>query len=99
MKVQQGVVDYFEQANAYDSIIGSGPYIELMHLKEPASGFLHSDRAFKNVTWDINGQTRYVIFDNIENDYRYQDFKRDSTFLLVYRTERKGIWAEVYKRK
>ena len=40
-----------------------------------------------------------VIFDNIEQDNRYDKIKNDTAFKMVYRTQKNEVWAEIYKRK
>jgi len=100
LAVQQGVVDYLEAQQAYDKNISTGSYLESEHLKDPATGFLHSQKAFKNVVWELDGHTYYAIFDNIEPDNRYEQFKKDTvSFQLVQRIKKGNVWAEMYKRK
>jgi len=97
MDVQQGVVDYMEKMNYYDKNIACGSFLELQHLLDPATGFLSSDRNFKKIKWSIDGYTEIVIFDNLEPDYRYKnEFNKDSSYSLVFKTQKGGIWAEVY---
>ncbi len=98
LKVQQGVADYFEKNVPRDQYIGALS-MEGQHLSNPATGFLHSDRAFTNVSWDINANTHYAIFDNIENDTRYAQIKNDTCFYPAKRIEKGNVWAEIYKRK
>jgi len=99
MDVQQSVVDYLEKKNDYDKIIGTGSFLESQHLINPATGFLHTGKAFKNVSWYIDRKTDYAIFDNLEPDNRYNDFKKDTGFHLVYQYQKGEKWAEIYYRK
>ncbi len=99
MDVQQSVVNYFEHHKYYDKQIGCGSFLELQHLKDHATGFLHSARFFNNVKWEINNTTDYAIFDNIEPDKRYKEIKNDTAFQSEYRTEKGKVWAEVFSRK
>ena len=98
LDAQQGVVNYFEKNVGSDEHIGA-LFMEGQHLSSPATGFLHSDRAFWNVSWDINANTEYAIFDDIENDTRHVQIKNDTSFHLVQRIEKGKVWAEIYKRK
>jgi len=99
MDVQQSVVDYLENTNAYDKIIGTGSFLEGQHLSDPATGFLRSDNSFKNVSWVIDAKTKYAIFDNLEPDDRYNDVKNNSLFHLVFRYQKGEKWAEVYSHE
>jgi len=99
MNVQQSVVNYFEQNNDYDKEIGCGSFLEQEHLKDPATGFLHSTKVFRNVNWEINEKTSYAVFDNIEPDARYNDIKTSPGFRLVYRNGKGKVWAEIYARR
>jgi 4-amino-4-deoxy-L-arabinose transferase-like glycosyltransferase len=98
LAVHQDVVDYFEQNVPYDAHISSALFLEEQHLLNPATGFLHSDKGYKNTEWGIDHNTQYVVTDNVEWDNRYEDFKKDTSFYLVKRLERGQRWAEIYKR-
>jgi len=99
LDVQQHVVDWFEKNNYYDKSISCGSFLELEHLKDAATGFLHSDKTFKNIKWDIDpNKTDLVLFDSIESDSRHDDFKKNTAFHLVYRYQKGIVWAEVYGR-
>ena len=96
--VQQGVVDYFEK-NVPNDLHIAALFMEGQHLSDPATGFLHRDKPYTDVKWDINDETRYAIFDNIEADERYTRIKNDTGFYLAKRIEKGKVWAEIYKRK
>lgn len=98
MKVQQSVVDYFEQNKLYDKNISSGSFLTRQHLDDPYTGFLSSGKAFAHTRWEIDRQTDYVLFDNIERDNRHNEVKKDTTFHLVKKIEADKIWTEIYKR-
>ncbi len=97
MQVQQDVVDYFEKSNLYDKSIGC-LNLENQHLADPNTGFLHSDKAFKKSGWNMDKPTEYLIFDNIENDPRYEAAKKDSSLHLVQKFVKGKMWAEIYQR-
>lgn len=99
MYVQQKLTDYLEDNVGKDKYISCGPFIELQHLVNPATGYLHSDSSYKHVTWDIGSQTAYILFDNIEPDARRETVKNDSSFLRIFRAEKGSVWGEIYKRK
>lgn len=98
MEVEEDVVTFFERQGDFDKSI-SGYFLQQQHLKDPATGFLHSERLFKNVKWEIDKATDYVIFDNIEPDARYKEIKQDTGFQLVYRAEKGKSWAEIYAKR
>jgi 4-amino-4-deoxy-L-arabinose transferase-like glycosyltransferase len=97
LDVQQKAVAYLEQQHAYDKRIGCNSYLARVHLNDPGTGFLHSDTCFKYVTWDFDN-TDYVLFDNIEPDQRYEDFKKNPSYHRVYRYENHNRWTEIYKK-
>jgi len=99
MIVEENEVSYLENSGAYNSVIALGSFQNREHLIKPFTGFLHTTKIFTNVNWEINNSTQYVIFDNIEQDNRYDRIKNDTTFKMVYRTQKNEAWAEIYKRK
>ncbi len=99
MKVQQDVVDFMERNNLYGAAISSGSFLECMHLKDPGTGFTKSKTGFSNVRWEIDGNTQWAIFDNLEPDYRYANFVKDTFFRLETRLTEGALWAEIYRRK
>jgi hypothetical protein len=99
MEVEQNIVDYLEEGAYYDAQIAAGAYLDRVHLTNPATGFLKKGKTFKHVKWDIDGNTDLIIFNNIEQDYRYGHEKEYPHFQLVYRFQKGIVWSEVYKRK
>ncbi len=107
MKVQQSVVDYCEEHDLYHKIISAGSYQDVLHLKDPNSGYLHSNKTFDTVIFGkYTLQTKYAIFESVEigNYYvgdtsYYEQCKSDSTFHLVYRNKIGKKWAEIYARE
>lgn len=98
LEVHEKVVEFFEQNKYYDRAIG-GTFLETQHLINPATGFLRTDRYFTKVRWEIDQNSEFAIFDNLEPDYRYPVFNRDSSFTLVFRHQKGKAWGEVYQRK
>lgn len=96
--VQQDVVDYLEQNKLYDKSIGSNAFLESQHLLVPATGFLHSNRSFTNVHWEMIKDCDYAIADNIEPAFQYDTLKKNASFHLVYRSQHNRQWAEIYKK-
>ncbi len=99
MDVQQEVVNYLEQNNYYDSNIASSAFLEQVHLKDPNTGFLKSQRSFSNIKHKIDSATNLVIFDDIEYDNSYEAFKLNPAFVRIHRYEKGVAWVEVYARK
>ncbi len=100
MDVQQGVVKYLEQNNDYKKVIGCGPFLDLQHLTNPATGFLSTNKVFTKVRWEFDANTQLVIFNNMEPDYRYDAITHDTlSFKKVYRITKGNAWAEIYERK
>ena len=99
MDLQQSVVDYFERNNYYDMNIGVGSFLEREHLIDSTTGFLRNGKTFKNAQWEINFQTDFIVFDNIEPDYRYDEVQKGGRFKLVFRKANTNSWVEVFERK
>jgi hypothetical protein len=98
MQLQQSVVDYLEQTNAYNKAIGTGSFMHRVHLTDPATGFLHG-KPFTNVRWELDEKTDIMVVDNIEYDSRYEWIKQQQNFKLVYRNEKGFNWVEIYARR
>lgn len=96
MRVQQHLVAYLEQHELYDQEIGTNAYLERMHLTDPYTGFLKSDRIFSKVHWEILDDTQVAIFSNIEPDYQYDALKANPSFKRVYRVAVGEAWGEIY---
>jgi len=99
MTVQEDEVHYLQQHNAYNASIASCSFQDREHLSNPLTGFIDSARVFNNVKDGIDSATEYIMVDNIEPDVRYNTIKNDSSFKVVYKTQKNEAWAEIYKRK
>ncbi len=100
MEIQQKEMAYFVSHNYHGKRMGIGGFITFQHLTDPATGFLNGAPPFdgKDIKWAIDGETLITVFDNIENDYRHDDVKRDTSFHCVYRYEKGKYWGEIYER-
>ena len=96
MTVEEDIINYFEQAGLYDKSIGADNFQNREHLQKPYTGFLHSDKVFKNVAYDVFWGEDYLIFDNIKPDTKYEAMKANPAYHLVYKTAKGQAWAEVY---
>jgi 4-amino-4-deoxy-L-arabinose transferase-like glycosyltransferase len=99
MTVEQRVVDYLERNGYYNKNIAAASFQTREHLTKPFTGFLSGTKTFASAVWDITPSTDLVIFDNIEPDDRYEQFKKDTAWHLVYRTDKGQAWQEIYARK
>jgi 4-amino-4-deoxy-L-arabinose transferase-like glycosyltransferase len=96
MTVQQDLITYFEHAGLYDKKISTGSFQDHEHFLKPFTGFLHTDKVFKNTGNDTAAD--YFVFDNIEPDGRYGSIKDNPAYRLVYKTARGQAWGEVYEK-
>ncbi|MGN6567991.1 MAG: ArnT family glycosyltransferase [Flavipsychrobacter sp.] len=99
MKVQEDAVRYLEKKNTYDDEVTCGAFQDAEHLRQPLTGFLQGSKVFKNVKGNIDSATKYVLIDNIEPASFNGQMKNDTAFKMVYRTEQRDAWAEIYERK
>lgn len=99
MDVQQGVVNYMETNNLYDHAVWCPSALNRAHLTQPYTGFLHSQKAFKTVTYDLQPSTEFLIIDNIEEDKSIDTNKIKEQFILVHRVSKGISRAEIYKRR
>ena len=97
--VHEKLALYLERNNFREKSIASHGYLERIHLLDPYSGFLQENNPFKDVTWEITDRTEVVIFDNIEPDTRYDDLRKDSRFVRIYRVQKGEVWGEIYQRR
>ena len=98
LKTQVGIVEFMERNNFYDKNIAAS-YLNDEHLKDKNTGFLTSDRNFKNVGYSINPNTELVIFDNIEPDKRRDTIAKNTSYELIYKFSIRDVWSEIYRRK
>ncbi len=98
MRVQKAMVNFLENGNRYQSVIGGGSFQDREHLTKPATGFLKSEQAFSKVRWEIDDSTQLTFFNNIEPDDRYKDLVANPSFKRIYRYEEGKAWTEVYER-
>ena len=100
LAVQKDIIDYLESIKAQNSQIGVGAFVQRTNLQFAACGFIkNQDETFQHVRWDIDGQTDYALFDNLEPDSRYEAIKNDPNFELVHEVTKENVWAAVYKVK
>lgn len=97
MELQQSAVDYLEERKLYNEPIGTGSFLQRVHLTDKATGFLRGTTAFKKVDWNIDYAT-YIIVDNIEPDYRYDQIKNRPGYKLAFRKAKGLGWIEIYER-
>ena len=99
IKIQKNLADFLEKNNYYDSSICCGSFMEKEHLIDPNTGFLKSQKAFKNVKWELDASTAFIVFDSMEYDYRYKQVISQPNFHLVYRTQEGKLWGEIYQQQ
>ncbi len=99
MKVQEGVINYFEQNKLYDSSIAAYSALYRIHLTKPYAGFLHSSKTFAKVQEDPYAQATYIIKDNIQPDISSTSAHLLVDYQQVFRIQQDTVWAEIYKRK
>lgn len=100
MLLQQEVVDHFVKEGAYDKLICAGSYLDVVHKKDPYTGFLRGNKPFSQVSdnvLDLNAD--YVVMGSLAKYDKgtHEHVKRDSTLKQVWREVGKH-WAEVYER-
>ncbi len=99
MKVEEDLVRYLERNNLYDQPIAAWSFQNREHLEKPMTGFLHTQRKFTDIRF-MTPTSKYVVFDNIEPDNRYERVRDDTTnFRLIFRAAQGQAWGEVYVRK
>ena len=102
MDMQQNIAGYMSSNNYYNNCIGGGLFLTNQSLVNADAGYTKDSKSFKTVRSEIDRNTEFAIFDNISPDSRYNDIKRDTSFLLVYtyvNKKKRKIWAEIYQRK
>jgi hypothetical protein len=94
----QAEVDFLEKNVDRNKVISCISPLGRIHLLNPATGFLHTDKPF-DAHWDFNENMDYAIFDNIEINNQYELVKNNSKFHLIYRAQKGNVWTEIYERK
>jgi hypothetical protein len=99
LKVQQGVIRFLDSQDAQKNQISTGSFLQTINMQNAACGFISSQDEFQHVRGDIDGQTDYAVFDNIEPDSRWEAIKSDTNFILVYEIHAGEYWGMAYKKK
>ncbi len=99
MNVQQKEVDFLEHEDAYNKPIACGSFLTREHLTDPATGYLRGPQYFGQVKWGVDPATIFVVFNDIDHDYRYAEVSKDTSFHMVYRYADDMAWTEIYKRR
>lgn len=99
MRVEMAITRHLEDRHYHHKHISSGPFLELIHLINPSTGFLQADVPFSHVKWDIDDTTQLIIFDSIEPDDRRSTVRNNTHFNLQYRVSAGSEWGEVYERQ
>jgi 4-amino-4-deoxy-L-arabinose transferase-like glycosyltransferase len=97
MEVQENIVSYFEKEHLYSKNIYAS-FLNREHLKKPLTGFLHTDSVFTSVSYEVQPNSDYLIFDNIDSSELYTSYKNNAAYHLVYKTSKGPAWEEVYER-
>jgi hypothetical protein len=96
--IHRQVADFMQTHKLQNAHIATGAYLQLIHLAQPLTGFLSANTPFRYVKWEIDDSTQYIIFDNIEPDYRYTRRNEWDAFHQIARFQKGVLWAEVYER-
>jgi len=103
MCVQEKVITWLEQNNAFEKNIAAASFQTREHLQKPFTGFLHSGKTFKNLTYGVMPNTNYIIFDNIEPDITYdtllKNMKNSPDYELVFEVKKGEAESKVYEKK
>ncbi len=99
MKVYQSMINYLEKHNDYNKIISATNFQHRVHLTDPYTGYLSSNRIFTHVKYEMDTSVNLALFDNIEPDTnRYRSIKNDEAFHIIYRVQKGIAWGEVYEK-
>lgn len=99
LKVQQGIISFLVNHNAQKSQIGINSFQQTVNMKNPACGFIKDNHEpFQNIRWEIDANTDYAVFDNIEPDSRYEAIRNDKNFVLIYEIHEQKVRGIIYKR-
>ena len=99
LEIQQWMVTYMEKNDFYNKNIAAFSFLARVHLQDPKTGFLKSERSFVNVTEHVDSNTQLIICDNIKPSEQHAAIKNDSSFRLIEQHHVGGIWTEIYERK
>lgn len=99
MQVQEDAITWIENAQLFDSGIAAGSFQMREHMTKPYTGFLHTNKIFSNTTYEVLPTTTYLIFDNIEPDFNFEEYKCDTLFYPVYESRHGQAIVQIYRRK
>ena len=100
MAIQQDLVDYCEQERLYERHIYTKSFFELIHLRDPNTGFLHGRNKFDHVKEVIDDSTEYLVFDSVEDDDSLkQSVEKSGAYYLVHEYKKAREWVAVFRRR
>lgn len=95
---QQAIVNYCVSHKLHNKHIYTKAYLQMVHLRDPNTGFLPDTAVFRYVSNQLDSATEYFIFDNIEvdpSDFKIQDTCKPA---LVYSFHKGTITAGLFRR-
>ncbi len=98
MELQQAAVDYLEEHELYDHSIMAYPSLLQVHLVQPYTGFLKSNRTFKKIVYNNTPPAEYIAVDNIEH-VTVDSNQLKEQYNQVFRLKKGEAWVEIYKHK
>lgn len=98
IQVKLDAIGYFESHVDTSNTISMHSYQQRIDLQDISCGYLKNGKAFEHIQWDINAETDYAYFDNIEPDSRHHYVKTNDSFDLVYQSTRGHARVKIYKR-
>jgi 4-amino-4-deoxy-L-arabinose transferase-like glycosyltransferase len=100
LKTEAAIVEFMERSNFYDRYIYTNSFLDYKHLTDPNTGFLSSEKKFKNVEQGIDSLTEFLVYDNTEDiGVMPGVMKNNTAFELIYRIAYGDKWAEIYRKK
>lgn len=99
LKVQQGIINFLADQNAQHQQISMASFQQKINMQNAACGFISSNQAsFQNIRWEIDALSKYIVFDNIEPDSRFETIKNNKNYKLVYQIKKDNVWGMIFAK-
>jgi hypothetical protein len=99
LKMQKLTVQWFEKNTPSNTHIAAADFLVVKHLSDAKTGFLTTNNVFSNATWEIKGETDFVVDTKITFDNRIEPLIKQGKIELIQHYKSGDFWSDIYKFK
>lgn len=99
LEMQRAAINYLLKHADPDTPIAVGGFLQRTNLTEPACGFLGNHPPFTEAKWEITEQSKFILFDNMDQDNRLSEIEKNPAYQLVYHFYQNDLDAKIFEKK